>query len=328
MARKRGGLAGLYDRNKGLFRTAAILGGTALGGPAGGAAAGAAFRGLDRPGKRGIGFDVGQGLRGAAEGYTIGKTAVGAKQAIGKMLAPKAAALPSLAAPDSLGVVNTMLPSQATTPLATGKIATVAPDIGALSREVAGGSGKLTPKLGRVESILSKVEKYPKAFEMMQSALPDPQAQARIDAEMMRARSDEERARLERERFALEQRMLAEGGQRQANLLRALMPSLADILGLNQAPGSPATRTASPFISGAGPMSLDDAVLMSGATTPDYMAPATMGRGTAMGNYLEQQGLADTTPAGLRYAQSYGRRPQPPAPVSRRGAGGYSIYDR
>ena len=241
MAKKRGGLAGLYDRNKGLFRTAAILGGTALGGPAGGAAAGAAIRGLDRPGKRGIGFDVGQGLRGAAEGYTIGKTAVGAKQAIGKMLAPKAAALPSLAAPDSLGVVNTMLPSQATTPLATGGMsaignAAVAPDIGALSREVVGGSGKLTPKLGRVESILSKVEKYPKAFEMMQSALPDPQAQARIDAEMMRARSDEERARLERERFALEQRMLAEGGQRQAAMLRLLLPQLMQVLSVPPSP--------------------------------------------------------------------------------------------
>lgn len=77
MAKKRGGLAGLYDRNKGLFRTAAILGGTALGGPAGGAAAGAAMRGLDREGKRGIGFDIGQGLRGGIEGYALGKTAQG-----------------------------------------------------------------------------------------------------------------------------------------------------------------------------------------------------------------------------------------------------------
>lgn len=343
MAKKRGGLAGLYDRNKGLFRTAAILGGTALGGPAGGAAAGAAFRGLDRPGKRGIGFDVGQGLRGAAEGYTIGKTAVGAKQAIGKMLAPKAAALPSLAAPDSLGVVNTMLPSQATTPLATGGMsaignAAVAPDVGSLASRAAGQVAGQSPKLGRVESILSKVEKYPKAFEMMQSSLPDPQAQARIDAEMMRARSDEERARLERERFMLEQRMLAEGGQRQANLLRALMPSLSDILGLNQAPGSPATRTASPFISGAGPMSLDDAVLMSGATVP---RPVPLSAGTELGDYLAGQGAFVPRPVPLSQETEMGRylaregafagrgagRRAGPA-TSRRGAGGYSIYDR
>ena len=96
MAKKRGGLAGLYDRNKGLFRTAAILGGTALGGPAGGAAAGAAFRGLDRPGKRGIGFDVGQGIQGGLEGYLMGKTASGLKG----MFAPSAA--PSLPAPNMM----------------------------------------------------------------------------------------------------------------------------------------------------------------------------------------------------------------------------------
>ena len=73
MARKRGGLAGLYDRNKGLIRTGATIGATLLGGPAAGAATGAAFRGLDREGKRGIGFDVGQGALGALEGYAMGK---------------------------------------------------------------------------------------------------------------------------------------------------------------------------------------------------------------------------------------------------------------
>lgn len=99
MAKKRGGLAGLYDRNKGLFRTAAILGGTALGGPAGGAAAGAAFRGLDRPGKRGIGFDVGQGIRGGLEGYAMGKTAQGVGSSLKNMFtaggAPAASAAPA-----------------------------------------------------------------------------------------------------------------------------------------------------------------------------------------------------------------------------------------
>jgi len=78
MAKKRGGFAGFYDRNKGLVRTAAVLGATALGGPAAGAAAGAAMRGFDREGKRGIGFDVGQGVRGGLEGYAMGKTAAGA----------------------------------------------------------------------------------------------------------------------------------------------------------------------------------------------------------------------------------------------------------
>jgi len=79
MARKRGGLAGLYDRNKGLIRTGATIGATLLGGPAAGAATGAAFRGLDREGKRGIGFDVGQGALGALEGYAMGRGTQGVK---------------------------------------------------------------------------------------------------------------------------------------------------------------------------------------------------------------------------------------------------------
>ncbi len=87
MARKRGGLAGLYDRNKGTFRIGAQLAGSAiggmLGGPGGakigGSLAGAAVRGLDREGKRGIGFDVGQGALGGIEGYGVAKGATAAK---------------------------------------------------------------------------------------------------------------------------------------------------------------------------------------------------------------------------------------------------------
>jgi hypothetical protein len=90
MARKRGGLAGLYDRNKGLIRTGATIGATLLGGPAAGAATGAAFRGLDREGKRGIGFDVGRGALGAVEGYGVGKLTQGAQAGITKMLQPSA----------------------------------------------------------------------------------------------------------------------------------------------------------------------------------------------------------------------------------------------
>ena len=107
MAKKRGGLAGLYDRNKGLFRTAAILGGTALGGPAGGAIAGAAMRGLDRPGKRGIGFDVKQGALGGLGGYLMGKTAQSVGGGLKGMFAPSAA--PSLPVPNmTVGVTPGM----------------------------------------------------------------------------------------------------------------------------------------------------------------------------------------------------------------------------
>lgn len=88
MARKRGGLAGIYDRNKGLIRTGAGLLAGAVGGPLAGAAVGAAMRGLDREGKRGIGFDVGQGIRGGVEGALAGKAG---QMGAAKLLSPGAA---------------------------------------------------------------------------------------------------------------------------------------------------------------------------------------------------------------------------------------------
>lgn len=76
MARKRGGLAGIWDRNKGVIQKvapAALSFVPGVGIPLA-AAAGAAMRGLDRPGKSGIGFDVGQGIRGGLEGAAIAGT--------------------------------------------------------------------------------------------------------------------------------------------------------------------------------------------------------------------------------------------------------------
>ena len=80
--RKRGGIAGLWDRNKNVIAPV-VSGALGLVNPGLGMAAGAAMRGLDRPGKRGIGFDVGQGLRGAAEG---GLATIGARGLQGAML--------------------------------------------------------------------------------------------------------------------------------------------------------------------------------------------------------------------------------------------------
>lgn len=70
--RKRGGLAGLYDRNKKIIAPVAT-GLAGLFNPLAGAAVGAAFKGMDRPGKSGIGFDVGKGAMGALQGYGMGK---------------------------------------------------------------------------------------------------------------------------------------------------------------------------------------------------------------------------------------------------------------
>lgn len=87
MARKRGGLAGLYDRNKGVIQAAAPFLAGAVGGPLAGAAIGAAMKGFDRPGKGGIGFDLSEGLKGGISGYGAGSIAQSAKNALQGRLA-------------------------------------------------------------------------------------------------------------------------------------------------------------------------------------------------------------------------------------------------
>lgn len=79
--KKRGGIAGVYDRNKDvILPVAAGALGLLTGGVAAPMLAAAAARGLDREGKGGIGFDVGNAARGAVEGGmagSIGKMAGG-----------------------------------------------------------------------------------------------------------------------------------------------------------------------------------------------------------------------------------------------------------
>lgn len=100
MARKRGGLAGIWDRNKGAIKLLAPM---ALGMIPGvgvplAAAAGAAMGGLDRPGKRGIGFDLGGGIRGGLTGAASGMTGAGIKKGVASLFTAKAPPLPALGA--------------------------------------------------------------------------------------------------------------------------------------------------------------------------------------------------------------------------------------
>jgi len=80
----RGGLAGIWDRNKKIITPIAELLAGAVN-PALGAAVGAGIRGLDRPGQRGVGFDVKQGIRGGIEGYGMGQLGSAAKTGIGAL---------------------------------------------------------------------------------------------------------------------------------------------------------------------------------------------------------------------------------------------------
>jgi len=81
MAKKRGGLAGIYDRNKKIIKPVAAGLAGMLGTPALGAAVGAAFGGFDREGKSGIMPDLGGAAKGAISGYAAG----GAGQSLGKL---------------------------------------------------------------------------------------------------------------------------------------------------------------------------------------------------------------------------------------------------
>jgi hypothetical protein len=87
MARKRGGLAGLYDRNKGIIKTVAPVaaGFIPMVGPLVGAALGAAMGG-DREGKGYFGgFDVGGAVQGGLSGYGGAKLGQAAKGGLAKM---------------------------------------------------------------------------------------------------------------------------------------------------------------------------------------------------------------------------------------------------
>jgi hypothetical protein len=91
MARKRGGLAGVWDRNKQIIKPVATLGAGVLTGGLGGAIVGGLMNGLDREGKGGIGFDPMRGAKGAVQGYGMGKLGAGIGARLGLGGAAKAA---------------------------------------------------------------------------------------------------------------------------------------------------------------------------------------------------------------------------------------------
>jgi len=87
----RGGVAGAYDRNKALVKTAATGLAGMLAGPGAASLVGGAIGGLDRPGRGGIGFDVGGAAKGALQGAATGAAvATGAGALRGMMGGPGA----------------------------------------------------------------------------------------------------------------------------------------------------------------------------------------------------------------------------------------------
>lgn len=86
--RKRGGLAGIWDRNKNIIKPLAtgIVGAIPGLGPMAAAGLGAAMGGLDRPGRGGVGLDLGGAVRGGLQGYGAGRVGEMARGGASRLL--------------------------------------------------------------------------------------------------------------------------------------------------------------------------------------------------------------------------------------------------
>lgn len=93
--RQRGGMAEVWDRNKRVITPVAELIAGYFGGAPAAAATGALIKGVDRPGKRGIGFDVGRAARGGLEGYGVGGIGATARGAVSPGMAGMSHTVPA-----------------------------------------------------------------------------------------------------------------------------------------------------------------------------------------------------------------------------------------
>lgn len=168
--RKRGGLAGIFDRNKNII-TPVVSGALGLVNPALGAAAGAAMRGLDRPGRGGIGLDVGQAVRGGLEGYGAGAAASalkgGAQAAMGAKGMGRLSAFGRGATAGAGEFIRKPLLGRATAPMAEVPSAVPLPESMATS---AGGAGMGGTQRG-LSRVLQFIEKNPQAAGLSLQAL-------------------------------------------------------------------------------------------------------------------------------------------------------------
>ena len=296
MARKRGGLAGLYDRNKGLIRTASTIGASLLGGPGAGAAVNAAFRGFDRPGQRGIGFDLGQGAQGAVEGYGIGSMTKSAQSGLGRLFGARGAA--------AGGGLPAELPGMDMTPRLTpgmtrssvggmdltGGPSMAARPVGSLAaqatRDTDSARSRVKSAASAVGSGLKRAAKaapeYQKTAEMILGALPSPETAIKErEAAVLEARQALEqqqfdelmrRQRMQEEREALIAQLFSPILQSRLSERNASMPptSLGGYLRMNDFPDDamPVTspRAPAPLRSSVSPVRSSVAPMRSGVS--------------------------------------------------------------
>lgn len=236
MARKRGGVAGLWDRNKGWLQyvAPAVVGAIPGLGPLAAAGLGAAMGGLDRPGKGGIGVDVGGAVRGGITGYGAGNIGKSVSGGIGKMFNPAGAAqasqnIPPKVTPGSAAgnVINPALADAAGGAAAPAVAPPVTPPPASPPPPAD------TKELTGFAKYLDVANKNAKVLEMIgkgvQSQLPNPQFQ-------LQQQQYEEQLR---------QQKLRE--ERQAIMARLLIPLLA------QQQGKIPPQSLSEYITGYGP---------------------------------------------------------------------------
>jgi hypothetical protein len=200
----RGGLAEVYDRNKGVIQAAlpALAGMLVPGaGALAGAITGGLARGLDRPGQGGIKPDWGQAARGAATGAALGGLGGTARGKLGEMLGGRTAsagALKPMVAPTgpSVGPAATPMGSvgSTTTPATAPAIAPVAAAAPTVPAE--------SPKPGMLSRLLTTAQK-PEVLAPLVGGVADVLGSAQDRAVKERqVKLEEEQLRMEQERKA------------------------------------------------------------------------------------------------------------------------------
>jgi len=214
----RGGLAEVYDRNKGLVQAALpTLAGILV--PGAGALAGGVIgglaKGLDRPGQGGVKMDWGQARRGALAGAGLGATGAFARTGLQNLMAPKADALRPITAPTgpsvssvqtgmgTAGATTTPAAVAAPTPVAAAPVAPapVAPAVKAPTEN---------PKDGTLSSLFGALKK-PEVLAPAAGAVAD------VFGSMQDRATKEAQVRLEEQQMQME-------NERRARLAQLLMP--------------------------------------------------------------------------------------------------------
>lgn len=211
----------MWDRSKGIIKPVVSGLAGAFGTPLLGAAVGGLMGGLDREGRRGIGFDARRGLRGGLEGYAAGQAGsfLGGRAGIQPLLGPNSARRATLRAVDgvpasvnsALDAANTALSQAGTASAAPAAVSSAVPlPTSRAGMQVSGGaaSGGMMRGLGRVGSFVNNNANAVGMGLQGVSGILGAQSERRIA---------EERIALERERYEEERR-------RRENIARMLLP--------------------------------------------------------------------------------------------------------